>query len=234
MDAVIFNDDNHASFTTGIRTRSLSDPTIIVYYKLNDNGSTIVDYSGNGYHAQSTAVSKKGVGPFGYAYEFSKTPGGGTLIISDTIPTLGTNFTISLWRRKFSNSDWPMNFSIGSGVNCIGFGQSNGWFNSVPWENGGYQSQSYCDDDFTGWHHMCQTYDHTTNVMNQYYDGALKGTWNGTYTPPSVLDDKLYLGGNSSIQWMNQFFDGQMCEVIYKNVVMTEQEIIDYYELLLH
>ncbi len=74
------------------------------------------------------------------------------------------------------------------------------------------------------WYHVALSYDEATQSEKLYLDGALIGTM--TITPPTYSADNVFLGSDINFGTQDGFFNGELDEIRFWNVVRSQVDVL--------
>jgi hypothetical protein len=201
---------------------------LVGYWKLDDAGSTVTDWSGygnNGTRSASGATWQSSV-PSAMAFTDSASlaldgSAGYATIAASNLPALNGSLTVSFWAYWASVSG-----TAATGQNMVvltdgsTFDQIGLWHDQTlsMWNNGGTNMLSASSTPSSGWHHIAYTFDGTTRKF--YLDGGTPTTsTTATYggTPTTV-----YFG---TYDGTHELFNGKLDDVRVYNRALSASEI---------
>ena len=151
----------------------------------------------------------------------------------DGINLANQSFSISVWAKRERNGVHEYLICQGQGGDVDNLGLHFGFrdtnvFTFDFYNNGIDTPASYTDTD---WHHWVGTYDANTGARKIYRDGQVvaEDTASANYQGAG----NLIIGARFALGNFNNHFQGQIDDVLVRNVVLTEQQIrLNMYDTL--
>lgn len=209
----------------------------LLYWRLNDSGSTVTDSSGNGYTGfraasgittgqtspittDSTAASYLFDGIYGYLQApTSLTFGGSTALTIEAWVRITTNGSGASYNRVISTG-YSQSTTKGFDLAV----QDNGASVYFTVANGSTYAQAVSTGSISGWTHLVGTYDGST--IRLYINGVLQttGSLSGSIANPGT---QLVVAAATNNPY--NCFTGDIAEVAVYNSVLTQSRIQTHY-----
>ena len=140
------------------------------------------------------------------------------------------DISASFWIKTSASDDWSTEYPVvmyAAGVQSYGIGHTRQDGTSDRYVKMGATLGTTALND-GNWHHLVWTREISSGYLNIYVDGnttpELTGTFSGTYSYNFRIGSYTNSIGTATL-----FFDGNVDEVAYWNVVLTPTEIEDIY-----
>ncbi|MBU0981747.1 hypothetical protein KKC94_03565 [Patescibacteria group bacterium] len=194
---------------------------IVALYHLNENSTTIIDSSGNGYNGTKYGATYTTGGKLNGAYDFDGT--NDYVLLPDDMVDVSSDFTVSMWMNADSDTQNPRAVSL---YESNGDDFEGGWMyttNKIYFRSlGAVEETSSYTIPFTEFHNVVWVY--RSGVREIWVDGVQRTLVEGGIGADSTFSS-IGAGYDTASYTMNGIVD----EVAIWSDSLSQTEIIDLY-----